>query len=480
MTDLHAAVKEIAGNNPALVLSIDALRELLFKSFLEATERLHKISVPIEGFSEIAARLDQLSNDDLTLSAYNEDDQVVVKVTPDLTATIGLHLASDKTLEFSTIQIEVRNLRFAISASAPNLLLSAPDFDVSGKITTSATRESALNTGTIQKCDIERIEGAMAYVMPRGVAKSVLSTIDTIDLAERFTAFELRGDWILDVVNDNLVIRPSLGIALREDIGCPITDSAPHLSTKVSALASSSDTHYSWKITGAGVSKPKIREAHDKVGFAALYAPKLMWDARFSKVIPGVVYRERNNGFIGYELTFTVGLKYLRLKIDPDRFGLVIDFGLVTSGAAFLTIDVPCVGRCDLAYARFSSQDSDLSVLLSFMLQPPGKLVLESQIDRLNIAKVDATVSGFSRWLALAGGKAAVVGFIVDYVLKRVIERNLPIKICDAIKRELNSKNFELLDFEELATFTEYGYGFNGVSFSGDCESVLVGLGSYG
>ena len=92
---------------------------------------------------------------------------------------------------------------------------------------------------------------------------------------------------------------------------------------------------------------------------------------------------------------------------------------------------------------------------------------------------MDATVSGFSRWLALAGGKAAVVGFIIDYVLKRVIEHNLPIKIRDAIKRELNSKNFELLDLEELATFTEYGR-FNGVSFSGDQESVLVGLGSYG
>ena len=77
----------------------------------------------------------------------------------------------------------------------------------------------------------------MAYMMPRRVAESALSTINTINLAERFTAFELRGDWILDVVNGNLVIRPSLGIVLREDIGCPIKDSAPNLSTRAEALA---------------------------------------------------------------------------------------------------------------------------------------------------------------------------------------------------------------------------------------------------
>ena len=92
---------------------------------------------------------------------------------------------------------------------------------------------------------------------------------------------------------------------------------------------------------------------------------------------------------------------------------------------------------------------------------------------------MDAEVYGFSRWLALAGGKAAVIGFIIDYILKRVIEHNVPIKIRDAIKQELNSKNFEILDLEELATFTKYRR-FDSVTFSGDNNSVLVGLTSAG
>ena len=120
-----------------------------------------------------------------------------------------------------------------------------------------------------------------------------------------------------------------------------------------------------------------------------------------------------------------------------------------------------------------------MGALLSFMHQPNGKLVLETQIDRLSIGNVDATVSGFSRWLSMAGGKAAVIGFIIDYLLKNVIEHNLPTKIRDAVKQKLNSMNFELLDLEELEAFTKYSK-FDGVWFSGDEDSVLVGLGSYG
>ena len=136
MTDLHHAVEKLARNNPALVLSIDALRGLLVKNFVKATALLYDKSVRIEGFPKISARFTSLTADpnNLTLSPYKIDDQVVIDVTPGFTATIALHLTRDRTLEFSTIHIKVMNLKFAISANAPNLLLGAPDFDVTGQI----------------------------------------------------------------------------------------------------------------------------------------------------------------------------------------------------------------------------------------------------------------------------------------------------------------------------------------------------------
>lgn len=482
MTPLHSAVKNLAGSKPALVLSHDALRGFLLNNFKNTVKRLKNVSVPIEGFPSIEARFTGLTVDPANFQVDLSDARGLVNATisPGFQSYIALHVAGDTQSEFSTIEVNVTNLNVILTASAPNLILGTPDFDVQGIISVASTRAAALAKAGITEEDVIRIEGAMAYIMPRRVVTSALSTVRSVNLADLFTAFELRGDWTLHIVNDGLIVIPSDGVVIRENTGCPLKDSVPDLSTKPEPRQEIDDTHYSWPITSGGFTASLVRSANDKLdGFAGLYAPKPIWDAKLSKTMPAIVYRESDNGFIGYDLTFTAALKFAGLRIDPARFGIVIDLDFVANGFAFTTVDVPCVGRSDLAYARFSCAPSNLSILLSFVLSRSGKLVLESQIDSINIGEVEATVSGFSRWLALAGGKAAVVGFIIDYVLKRVIEHNVPIKMRDAIKQEINSKNFKLLDLEGLAAFSTYGL-FNEATFSGDNDSVLVGLMSNG
>ena len=423
MTPLHSAVKALATNNPALVFSLDAFRGLLLNNFTTAVTRLRNASVPIEGFPNIEARFTGLSVDPVNFQVSLSDAEGVVHaaITRGFQASLALHVAGEPQSEFSIIKIEVANLRVGLTASAPRLMLGGPDFDVQGRVVLSASRAAALAKSEITEKGVVRVEGAMAYVMLRRVVASALATVNSINLAEHFGAFELRGDWALHVVNGGLVVLPSGGIVIRENTGCPLKDSVPDLSTEPGPRQEINDTHYLWPITTGGVRASVVRRANDRIdGFAAIYAPKPIWDARFSKMMPASVYRENDNGFIGYDLTFTAALKYMGLRIDPTRFGIVIDFDFVANGFAFLTVDVPCVGRSHLAYARFFCARSNLSILLSFVLSRSGKLVLESQIDSLNIGRVDAIVNGFSRWLALAGGKAAVVGFIIDYVLKRV------------------------------------------------------------
>ena len=156
------------------------------------------------------------------LSLSDVDGFVVAEESPGFTVTIALHVAGKTAFEFSRIEIDVANLKVKLIANAPNLLLSTPDFDVKGKVTPSSSRDDALSNYHIQEDDLERIEGAMAYVMPRRVVASALSTMRSIDLAKHFPAFDLRGDWALHIVKDGLVIIPSGGIVIRENTDCPI------------------------------------------------------------------------------------------------------------------------------------------------------------------------------------------------------------------------------------------------------------------
>ena len=90
-------------------------------------------------------------------------------------------------------------------------MFGGSDFDVQGTVTPSATRAVALTKPGITKYDVIRVEGAMAYVVPRRVVTAALATAISINLADHFTAFDLRGNWALHVVADELVVQPSGG-----------------------------------------------------------------------------------------------------------------------------------------------------------------------------------------------------------------------------------------------------------------------------
>ena len=518
-TLLHTEVAKIAKDNPAMVLSLEAIRGILLNSFSDSIKSMKNgediegfeyindyISVNIEGFDHIAARLTGLSAEPSSFSVelYKdkelEDRGDVVRASiSGFTATIALHDARDPAEELSRVKIEVARLNVKLSVDAPMLIFGEPDYEVRGSIDRAddKRREEIFSSLRITREEAESIEGAMAYVMPRRIVNAYLSTNNSIDLAKHFTAFELNGFWKLNLTSDNtaLVIEPSNGITIKEDLGCPITDSLPELEVgisydKDSTTESDDRTSTSWPVVLNGVpGQPDIEEIIKNTdeysnGFASLYAPRKLWDAKFNNVMPAIVYRETDNGFIGYDLSSEVSFSDFELLIDAARFGILINLKFAFSGRAHLTVDVPCVGRVDLADAEFSLSNSVLNILLSFEFSPSGKLMLRGQVDKLEVdGDIEVEINAFTRWLTtIFGGKGAVIGYFVDGVLARVFKHNIPFIMRDIIKKEVNSKNFQLLDLEQLVKFAQYPSGFQRATFSADedSESVLVGITSPG
>ena len=169
------------------------------------------------------------------------------------------------------------------------------------------------------------------------------------------------------------------------------------------------------------------------------------------------------------------------MTLDPKRLGIVVDYGIRLDGNIYVTIDVPCVGRCDLASARVTVDSSFMTVFLGLDVTMDDKSALAAAIDKLDIGKVTAQVSVFSRYLSFAGGWGVVAGFILDYILKRVIEHNVPIKLREKMTETINAENVPLLDLGGLGNFARYrAAGFNNGTFSGSATSMLVGLRSNG
>jgi hypothetical protein len=444
---------------------------------------MRNVSVPIDGFSAIEVRFDGVDVDinrfDVNLSQTGEF--VDAKISPPFKGKFSIHVAGDPQLLFSRFTIKVDHLRVRVGVRAPYLELGSPEYDAVGDVHINPTeRTNALATSGVIEEHLARLEGALAFVMPKRVMSSAFATFSSIDLTKHFTALDIRGSWDLTLVSGGLVIHAADGIFIKENNGCPTHDSLPGFGVDPGSRVVGNPGEYSWPYTPIRVPGPSVHNADNRNnGLVSLYAPLPVWEARFGKAMPAVTYHEAGNGTLGYDLTLTAGLKYAGLTIDPSRNGIVVDLTIDTRGFLYATFDVPCVGRVDIAYSRFSVPQSSVSILVSFVLEAEGKLLLQASVDRLDIGTCVAQVDVFGKYAAAAGGEAHIIGLIADNILKRVIEHNVPIKLRDAIKQEVNSKNFQLLDLEELAQYTDMSR-FTHVSYSGSPASVLVGLLSAG
>ena len=479
-TPLHATVEAICGQKPALVFSFGAFKGFMLNNFRKAKDILLSKSVPIEGYPDLSAKFAAFTTNHPThpsepdLELQEKNGEIYVIITTPLHASIAIHDSRDPAREFSTVELDIDGFYSKIAVKPPALVIGAPEFEVKPTVINSANRAEAIAESGIPEEAVQRVEGGLAYMMQRRLVLSLFATISNIDLLQLFTAFELKGSWELVTKDNSLIVIPSDGISIKEDNGCPQRDAVPDLVVSAGQMQAGTSM-YAWPINTGGVPATVSHLAYALDGFASIYLPKPVLEHRFSTVAPAITISETHDSFIGYDVTLLAACKYIGLTIVPGRYGVLIDLEFTTQGNANVTVDVPCVGRMDLANARFKGDTSTLSVFVSFVLSPNGKLSMDCQVEQLQMGKVEVTIQLFSKWLAFAGGKGVVVGFILDNIVKRILERVLPNKMRKIIKDTINSNNIQLMDLESLDSYTRYGR-FTGVSYSGNSDSVLVGL----
>lgn len=489
-TQIHDELVNLTGNKPALVFSFEALKGFLINNFINAHSTMLNNSVSMDGFPDIQARFIGLSVQPrdfvMKLDERNGEFYFTLStsdpVANPLFATVVIHAKSSPQDEFSRLTITISDFEASLSVLAPYLKIGTPDFKVASKLIPSATRAAVLNATHINESDVSAVEGALSYVMPRRVLNAMFTTISTLDVSKLFTAFDLKGNWTAaKTSSDAFIIIPSDGITVKANLGCPERDSAPNLSITTGALQTNSPTSLTWPIAAANLDPLQQRIANDvKDGFGAILMPKTLLEQRFGSIMPGINYVEDGSAFIGYDLSFFVSFKNFQLNINPARHGFTISLDFITNGKAAFYIDVPCVGKFDLATADLKGDVSSLTIYLGFVLTRDGKLKLDAQIDSLNIGNINVDISFFAKWLtAFAGGEGAVIGFILDKVVGRIIGNILPGKLHDVVTDAVNSKNIQLLDFASILPFSKYGK-FNEVSYSGRPDSILVGMLSNG
>ena len=326
-------------------------------------------------------------------------------------------------------RFQIENLKVNLKLSMPYMDFANPDFDISNNsITDSTNRADILVQNGIRENEVKMIESAITFLMPRKLFNTAFSTISLVDLNSIITGLNLTGNWEQNLFQDNIILKSKEDNIFKENKKCSYINNVPEIkivTSKIKNVNQSYDIDIDYNLSNT----PRVIRAENNLldNLIYLYTPKIIWEKRFTDILPSIKLTETSNKIVGYRFDMSTEFKYASLKFDSARFGLIVSFVFDMTGTAFLNVDVPCIGRQDLGYSRFETTKSgELDLIFNFEASPDGQLNIVCQIDRMKGIKVNATTSFFSRWLAFAGGEGLVMGIIIDEIISSAIEKKLP------------------------------------------------------
>jgi|GEM_PF-2164072 len=511
-TALHSEIKAIAKEKPCLVFTHGAIRNLLINNFISTSHTFKDLGIPIEGYSKISAKFlgFTINPEYLKVDLANENPDVLAyfkietpKLNPppppepqtEIRKGFSIEIdvyntAVDKRV-FSRIILNVSDLKFKLNVVAPYLKIDLLDFKVEGAIIPDQNRADALEKSEVNDQDLKAVEGGLAYLMAKRVVKSMFSTINKINLQEVFKGIDLLGRWEVFLsdssTNTPLVIIPSGGINVRKNTDCPTEDvlSSLELETDITPAGtiSGDSSHHSWPTT---VTYKKSNPREPRTGdnylpFASLYLTKPALDVVFNEIIPNITIPLHGEEMIGFDGSVTISFQHIGVRIDPARYGLIIDAKFSVRGEVDINADLSC-DRVHLVSADFGRQESDLSLRLSFVTED-SKLIIKPQLDNLQVEEFEVNMRNFSGWIWAAGGRALVIQFILEAILEPLAAERLEKEFKNALRQKVNSENIQLID---LSFLEGYSYPriplskilrkFDSATFSSNQDSILVGL----
>lgn len=468
---LHDDIAGIAKLTGALALSRELLSSLLLERMKGAAAGLQGTVFQTK-HELVAAEFSGLSIDPkkLTLALEVDGDKVVAKVSPQFRFTVRLAYSADLTKTFSNVAFDVPDLTVSITGESGNLVFSfqpgpvkRPDF-----MSDTRERDDAISAAQIDRDELLRVEGMFAYGTGDSVLATAFGRLKNINLATMFPNLTLGGASELKLSTDKeylLVLPESLSLAAFT--GCPPKDPTAGLTVTAKAVPGDQPG-----LEVQAQAAPSEYMTHfTNTPLAALYAPKSLLDQHFSGLVPALDHYDQGTGVIGHELRVIVSVT--RITVGIAERALTLSVGLKLWARATINIEVPCLGRKDIASLEVAlpenNGEADVSVKLGLALDHRARLSVQCEVAGISLGTASVKLNLFG------GVVPGLYGYVTDFIIGRVLQNNIPWLVHDQVKAALDHKFAVLADLGEYLPFLKSRPDL--ASFSGVPDSsALMGL----
>lgn len=466
-SSLHQTLIQKADTKVAFVFNGNLLSQMLLREFQNSYKQAMNLSFPIDGLSypdgsqKLQAKLTDVKPNiaDPAQDFFKTDvlidptitNDPIIKIINTFSLSLEIHKADDPTKILFNLTYEVSQFSSTIYVSKGELELNNQiDFSVN-----HISRDSPNINDIKFECEITdeqllTLKGTLFYILPKKIISSQFLGLGKIKLSEIFTPFSSLGDFNVELVNDSgetytvLILKQDISLDQVLSCGVDLGKIAPTFGLDKNG----------WNVNYIPFN---LSQTYEDNGIIMTYIPKLLFEKRFDKVSPAVNYTDSDNGFIGWDINVVVSLKYVGVKFDVNRKCIVATLELYIWGSGHLTIDLgPCIGRMNLGDFEFhigglyGNENASFDIVLGFDFDESTNLYLKSNIENVQMGETRVTVELVSKYAGLAGGKAAVAGFIIDAVIARILQHNIPIEIRHIIEKQGNLFNIKVMDLSKI------------------------------
>jgi hypothetical protein len=478
LSQLHQHLVNAAGNRGAMLISgaainsavLDSLRKAAFGLAGRSVDTLHP---------KVTARFDAISvsKSQLIATLIKENNSTFVKVTPNFDLTLSLVYTADPQYRYAELVFNVVDIRLSVRVDGSDVRfqLEEPKITASFSDNPAGSRDDAIAKSGIDPNELLRVEGSFAYGTGARLVSSAIGKLPPLGLRELFPAIDFSTMVEIAVVDGCLAIIPET-MSLLEFVGCPQGNPANGIVVAPQSPQRPTEDSQEWDF----YTKPNIsnlKKPNAQIPFTAIHLPRDILNARFGKVAPAVSFRERNNGFIGYDVQITGAVKEITVSIDEVLGALRLRLGFQAWGTLIADVDLPTIGRVDLATARIelpeNNGQANIEALVRLAVDSGGQLLATTEIALIELGKARVVLDLFGKYLSAAGGKAAVAGFLLDAVIGRIIAHNIPPIVSQVICENLDKNFFVLTSLKGLSQYVDQLP--NSPAFSGDSQFALLG-----
>lgn len=461
---LHDDISKIAGTRPAVYVGAETLSGVTFDTFRTQIESMIGVHIPTvtdDFYAKLlsANTVGGSSAKNLNFGLREDKGSIYLEANGGLKLAIeygsarrdvgtGAYLETP----LGSIEMLVKNVYVSliidsdrIKASPSNALFipdiaRLPNFD-----------DICLQLG-LDRTFVSRVEGTIAYSGIQTIVASLLREPQEISLKLLFPGIALLGQIEASVTpnKEAVLIIPSSGVEAQPGSVCDCADSMDGIGPTVAG-----STTEDGKITLGGPTVPDaalvvLGRRGRGIGETGFYMPLGLAEAITGGPPPITKTDIGQNGFVGWGATAVVDWKFRKTWFDIARGAVMVEWRAKhgdTFAKGDIWVDLGKLGKIDVAsfIAKQQPVPSSFTVAL-FPDAVAGVTTLHPVVEAIDMGDFFIEPSIKSLVMAPFSGPAAIVAFIAEMIMNRIVAHNIPIELTRKLKEYLAGLSWKIED----------------------------------